>query len=259
MDASVLVMGLVLAFAIPPCENVSDRTSAYCHRIDCTLFHALFAPVSLAHHSAQRTALSVACSHARVACAAGRKSRNREPLEAANTVTIEVTAWPQPCDAAGTLAPLSDPAWTPPEGGLPRRDAGLFLRALRRHARLDKLDAICADVGESLVSAPPEAQFALWYAVNAACNTALAAVEAQGLEPKDGQVCLVCRLRPLFCMYMCSSACLCFVCFAYVETREMHGEATSLSCAPANLGRSAGTTHTYAPAGRVLRTHRQGA
>jgi hypothetical protein len=128
---------------------------------------------------------------------AGRKARNRQPLQAGNIVTIEVAAWPSPCDPDGKLTAPSDPLWTPPEGGLPRREAGAFLRAMRRLARLDKLDVICADTGGAAAAAPPEAQLALWYGVDNACNTALAAVQAQGLEPKDAMVRahLICALR----------------------------------------------------------------
>lgn len=109
------------------------------------------------------------------------------PLDATQQVTIEVSAWPPCCDASGAPAEPSTP-WTPPEGGLPRRDAGVLLRNVRRFAQVSKIDDICADVGPVLAAAPAEARYALWYGIEGACNTALAAAEAQGLEAKDAQV-----------------------------------------------------------------------
>ena len=123
----------------------------------------------------------------RSACGAGRKSRNRVPIDSTQQVTIEVAAWPPCCDAGGAPAEPSAP-WTPPEGGLPRRDAGVLLRNVRRFAQLGKIDEICADVGPALAAAPAEARYALWHAIVGACDTALVAAEAQGLEAKDAQV-----------------------------------------------------------------------
>jgi hypothetical protein len=102
-------------------------------------------------------------------------------------VTIEISSWPPLCDATGAPAESSRPGWTPGEG-LARREAFVFLRGMKRFARFDKLHDICADVGSALTDAPPEARFALWFGVEGACRDALAAVEAQGLDPKDAQV-----------------------------------------------------------------------
>jgi hypothetical protein len=72
---------------------------------------------------------------------------------------------------------------------VPRKEASAFLRGMRRFGRIEKVHEFCDCGGAVLAEAPPEARYALWYAVEASCNTALAAVEAQGLEPKDAQVC----------------------------------------------------------------------
>ena len=122
---------------------------------------------------------------------AGRKRQPRQPIEANNTVTIEVTQWPDPCDINGSFVPLAecDAPWMPPaDNALPRKEAAAFLKAVKRHARIEKIGDICADVGGLAAAAPVQAQLALWYAVVGACDTALAAVEAQGLEPKDAMV-----------------------------------------------------------------------
>jgi hypothetical protein len=113
-------------------------------------------------------------------------------LDTSQTVTMDITSWPQPCDSFGAPAELSDPSWAAPEAGLSRRDASAFLRGMRRYARVDRLDEISADAGSSVASAPPEARYALYYSVYSASTAALAAAEAQGLEPKDAQV----RARP---------------------------------------------------------------
>lgn len=138
---------------------------------------------------------------------AGRKIRSRLPLEQASTVTIDVSSWPAPCDTAGNpIDPASlNPPWTPPEGGLPKRDAGAFLRAMRRTARFDKLQEVCAEVGGTLAAAPIEAQASLWRGLEAACHTALMAVESQGLEPKDAQVRLI--TPPPSLLLLSASAC----------------------------------------------------
>jgi hypothetical protein len=119
---------------------------------------------------------------------AGRKARNRAPVEPAQGVTIEVNTWPPLCDVDGKPAESSVPGWQPSE--LSRREANLLLRGMRRYARIDKLHDVCADAGPTLADAPPEARYALWHGLEAACRDALAAVEVQGLDPKDAQVCL---------------------------------------------------------------------
>lgn len=120
---------------------------------------------------------------------AGRKARSRPAVDASPAVTIEISSWPALCDDTGKAAESSSADWEGGEG-LSRREANVFLRGMKRYARMDKLDDICNDVGATLIDAPPEARYGLWYGVEGACRDALAAVEAQGLDPKDAQVCV---------------------------------------------------------------------
>lgn len=124
---------------------------------------------------------------------------------AAPVVTIEVNTWPPLCNGDGEPAESSDVAWDGTDG-LPRRDANAFVRGMRRYARIDKLDDICADAGGSLADTPEEARYALWYGVEGACRDALAAVEVQGLDPKDAQVCVPAMSSHRAWMRMCGHA-----------------------------------------------------
>lgn len=120
------------------------------------------------------------------------------PIGTSQTVTIEVTTWPLPCDIQGMAIEGPSDTWSPPTEGLPRKEASTFLRGMRRYGRIDKVHEFCDGGGAVLADAPPTARYALWHAIESACNTALAAVEAQGLDPKDALVrgvLVVCGVR----------------------------------------------------------------
>ena len=64
---------------------------------------------------------------------------------------------------------------------VPRRDAGLFVRAARRYMRPDRIDEVAAEVGGKVATFPRAAQLALFHSLTDACREA-AAVDPKGTD-----------------------------------------------------------------------------
>lgn len=91
---------------------------------------------------------------------AENKAENKSNLD--NRVHIH--RWPQAVDDEGNL--VADESGPRPQDfprALSKRDAGAFVRAVKRHGLLSKLDTIAAEAGGVLPSAGHRALLALWY------------------------------------------------------------------------------------------------
>ena len=90
------------------------------------------------------------------------KAENKRTLEQANSVSIH--RWPQAVDDDGNV--VADESGPRPQDfprALSKRDAGAFVRAVKRHGLLSKLDTIAAEAGGALPSAGRRALLALWH------------------------------------------------------------------------------------------------
>jgi len=62
----------------------------------------------------------------------------------------------------------------------------VFIRAVKRHGLVSRMDAIAAEVGRSVERAPPAARLGLWYGMLAGCDRAISEAIRMG---KDIKVC----------------------------------------------------------------------
>ncbi len=67
---------------------------------------------------------------------------------------------------------------------LGRRDANVFIRAVKRHGLVSRMDAIAAEVGRSVERAPPAARLGLWYGMLAGCDRAISEAIRMGKDIK---------------------------------------------------------------------------
>ena len=67
---------------------------------------------------------------------------------------------------------------------LGRRDANVFIRAVRRHGMVGRLPVIAAEVGRSVERAPEAARLGLWFGMLAGCDQALAEAVRRGKDVK---------------------------------------------------------------------------
>ncbi|KAK9862303.1 hypothetical protein WJX84_001196, partial [Apatococcus fuscideae] len=100
---------------------------------------------------------------------AGGKDAPGAPIEGA---ALRVDEWPSPRGNGSQNGAACKP--------LSKRDAGLFVRAVRHYGMLSQMDLIAAEVGPRLVEASPAARKALWKALVEGCEQVQMESDAAG-------------------------------------------------------------------------------